>query len=224
MSRISSIIFLLLVASVASFRFAPRTIISRIKVGQLKLSDEPPKYEIVPLEKTNIKNAAAVTGGVLGFVLGGPVFAVVFAAVSNFVAKKEDDAGEAIRGFGKTVIESYNYLNKINAKYDITGKISTSLNSAISSINTESESIDKIKSTVTDTVAKIDEINKEYDLTTKIGEVATASATFTDAAIEKVIELNDKYDFISIAKKAVNSLIEKIKELSTSSGSTGSKE
>eukprot|EP01035_Chromulina_nebulosa_P016860 gene16860-22347_t len=187
MSRISSIIFLLLVASVASFRFAPRAIISRVKVGQLKLADEPPKYEIVPLEKANIKNAAAVTGGVLGLVLGGPVFAIVFAAVSNFVAKKEDDAGEAIRGF-------------------------------------ESEAIEKFKSTVTETVAKIDEINKEYDLTTKIGEVATASATFTDAAIEKAIELNDKYDFISIAKKAVNSLIEKIRELSTGSGSTGSKE
>lgn len=151
-----------------------------------------PKYEIVPLEKPNIQSAAAVTGGILGFVLGGPVWGVAFAALSNFVSKKEDDYGDALRGFGKVVIESYNFLNKINSKYEITNKVSSAVSSVVSSVNTESESLDTIKKTYTETISKIDEINKEYDLVNKGTEVIAAAATLSDAAIEKVVELNAK--------------------------------
>ena len=68
--------------------------------------------------------ASAVTGGVVGFALAGPLGALVSAAISNYVSKKGNDAGVALRGFGKTVIESYNFLTTLNSKYYLTGKAS----------------------------------------------------------------------------------------------------
>ena len=52
---------------------------------------------IVPLEKENIENAAAVTGGFLGFVLAGPVAGLVLAALTNYVVKKDNDTGDILR-------------------------------------------------------------------------------------------------------------------------------
>ena len=44
--------------------------------------------DIVPVDKVNVESAGSVTGGILGFVLGGPVLAALFAAVTNYVIKK----------------------------------------------------------------------------------------------------------------------------------------
>ena len=52
---------------------------------------------IVPVDKANIENAAAVTGGFLGFVLAGPLAGVILAAFTNYVVKKDNDSGEALR-------------------------------------------------------------------------------------------------------------------------------
>jgi len=160
--------------------------------------------EIVPLEKQNIENAAAVTGGILGLVLVGPIGALVLAAITNYVVKKENDSGEALRGLGKTVIESYNFLNKLNSKYNLTGKTAETLSKTLSSVETDSETLDTVKKTVTTTVTKIDELNKEYDFVTKGKQVASAAAVLSDTAIEKLEELNTKvfiYLYEIISKK-----------------------
>ena len=41
----------------------------------------------------------------------------------------------------------------------------------------------------------MDELNKEYDLVGKGAEALKAAAAFSDTAIEKVIELNEKVFF-----------------------------
>ena len=105
--------------------------------------------EMIPVEKTTIEQAAGVTGGILGLILAGPVGAIVFAAISNFVAKKDKEAGEAIRGVGKTIVESFNFLTKLNDKYNLTGKAATAIGGAVSSIETESEALETVKNTLT---------------------------------------------------------------------------
>ncbi|KAJ1439425.1 hypothetical protein B484DRAFT_323505 [Ochromonadaceae sp. CCMP2298] len=134
---------------------------------------EPSKsFVLVPLEKVNIENAAAVTGGILGFVLGGPALAALFAAVTNYVSKKDGESGEALRGVGKTVIESYNFLNKINTKYSVTGKVGSSVSKAVgqgdSRERAESKSITNPYSILSTATSKIAELNKEYDLVSKV--------------------------------------------------------
>jgi hypothetical protein len=175
--------------------------INHVKTIVLRMSEEPvkteaPKTELVPVDKVNIENAAAVTGGILGFVLGGPVLAAILAAITNYVAKKEGESGEAIRGVGKTVVESFNFLTKLNSKYNITGKVADTVGSAVSSIETDSEVFDTVKKTYATTVTKISEIDKEYDLASKGKEVLIAAGTLSDAALDKLTELNAKVKFI----------------------------
>merc|ERR1711916_178178 len=112
--------------------------------GSSKPAEKKP-VELVPLDKTNIEAAAAVTGGILGLVLTGPVGAVILAALTNYVVKKENESGEALRGLGKTVVESYNFLNKLNSKYELSDKVSKSVGAAVDSAESESETVGEVK-------------------------------------------------------------------------------
>jgi hypothetical protein len=151
--QFSLFIVLVSLALAASFRMTALPGGRRGLVHSRLMSTEPEAPEpsksvvLVPLDKVNIENAAAVTGGILGFVLGGPALAAIFAAVTNYVSKKDGESGEALRGVGKTVIESYNFLNKINTKYSVTGKVGSSVSKAVSGVETDSDILDKVKST-----------------------------------------------------------------------------
>jgi len=138
------------------------------------------------VQKETVENAAAVTGGVVGFALAGPLGALVFAAISNYVSKKDNDAGVALRGFGKTVIESYNFLTTLNSKYDLTGKASATVKDTVTKVVAENESLDQVTKTLDTTVSKVAEINKEFGLVTKASQALVAAGTLTDAAFEKV--------------------------------------
>lgn len=206
---------LLLLAIVAiAHGFRPHQPIQSMRNVALRMSDEstttsvePPKtetpktpvksksFELVPLEKGPIESAASVTGAFLGVVLGGPVLAALFAAIANYVSKQENESGEAIRGVGKTVIESYNYLNKLNFKYDVTGKITGSIDEAFSKAAKDSEALQSVKTTVDSTTSKLSELDKEFGLVSKGKEVLVAAGTLSDAALDKFVELNNKVSF-----------------------------
>lgn len=47
----------------------------------------------------NIESAAGVTGGILGLIIGGPVFGVVVASISLYLAKKKDSEVGEVRSF-----------------------------------------------------------------------------------------------------------------------------
>ena len=105
------------------------------------------------------------------------------------------DAGIALRGFGKAVIESWNFLATLNEKYDLTGKATETIKSAINKAAAENESFDQVTKTFDSTVSKVSEINKEFDLVTKAKQALVAAGTLSDAALEKVEELNAKVSF-----------------------------
>lgn len=163
---------------------------SKAIISPLRMAEEA---NLVPVDKVNIENAAAVTGGFLGLVLAGPIGALIAAALTNYIVKKENEAGDAFRGVGKTVVESYNFLTKLNSKYDLTGKATASISTAVSSIETsDSETLETLKTTVSKTVSKIDELNKEYDFVSKGKQVASAASVLSDTAVGKIDELNAK--------------------------------
>lgn len=198
---ILSLLIALLVSSATAFRVAPKAslFVGRpTKTFRLAMADET-KYEIVPVEPETVQSAAAVTGGIVGFVLAGPVGALVLAAISNFVTKKDSDSGEALRGFGKTVIEAYNFLNKINAKYQVTDKVGAAITETVSSVAKDSDAIETIKKTYTETISKVEEINTEFDLVSKGTEAVKAAGELSDQAIEKIVELNEKVKALFIS-------------------------
>jgi hypothetical protein len=190
-------LFLVLVGVASAFRASPR-FVPAFRTNTRVFGENT---ELVPIEKTTIANAAAVTGGIVGLALGGPIIALFLAAVSNYVVKKDNDAGVALRGFGKVVIESYNYLTTVNNKYDLTSKATESLKSTVSKASSENESLDQVTKTLDSTVTKVSEINKEFDLVTKAKQALVAAGTLSDAAFEKVDELNVKVRINFIGKK-----------------------
>ena len=181
-------------SAASGFGVAPTRFAAKFsRMSPCLFSEEPSKKtDLVPLDKTSIENAAAVTGGIVGFALGGPVIAVILAAISNYVSKKDSDAGTALRGFGKSVIESFNFIATLNNKYDVTGTVSSTVSKAVSSAEGESEGFEKVSKTVNNTFSKIKEINAEFDLLGKGKQAAIAAAALSDAALEKVEELNAK--------------------------------
>ena len=54
----------------------------------------------------------------------GPVFGIVLGLVTNYVAKSDNEVGEAARGVGKSALELLNFLSKVNEKYGIGAKVS----------------------------------------------------------------------------------------------------
>jgi len=193
------VVFLVFSLGLASaFNFRP--VISQRMFSRKTVSfmSDKPSVELVPVDKTNVENAAAVTGGILGLVLAGPVGALVIAAITNYVVKKDNDSGEALRGLGKTVVESYNFLTKVNSKYDLTGKTADTIGKAVSSIETESETVQTVTKTASTTVQKIGELNKEYDFVGKGKQVASAASVLSDTALEKVVELNAKVSLLNL--------------------------
>lgn len=197
----------------SSFRFnglAKKSYDNR-QVGRLFMSEEK-KFDIIPMNDDTIKQAGAFTTGFIALVLVGPVGAIVMAALANYAAKKDNDVGIAIKGIGKSVIESTNYLKKLNSKYDITTKTAASITNAVSSIDSESEALKTVKETVGTVVETITKLDKDYDIVSKGSIVVDTAAKFSDLALEKVEELNAKYDFVETSKKLVNTAVEKVKE------------
>ena len=198
---------------ISSFRFnglAKKSYDNR-QVGRLFMSEEK-KFDIIPMNDDTIKQAGAFTTGFIALVLVGPVGAIVMAALANYAAKKDNDVGTAIKGIGKSVIESTNYLKKLNSKYDITTKTAASITNAVSSIDSESDALKTVKETVDTVVETITKLDKDYDIVSKGSIVVDTAAKFSDLALEKVEELNAKYDFVETSKKLVNTAVEKVKE------------
>lgn len=188
--RVLVVVLLAFATLSSALRMSPR--IARKFTTKLRVAPSS-KTDLVPLEKSNIENAAAATGGIVGFAIGGPVFALILAALSNYVSKKEDsDYGVALRGFGKTVIESYNFLTTLNNKYDATGAISGNLGKFLTAAEGESEGFGKFTKTVDSIGSKVIELSTEFDLVGKGKQVIIAASTISDAALEKLEELNSK--------------------------------
>ena len=202
-------ILLAFIATITAFQFTSKTAsvlhASRLVSTRTRMADADVEvvtaevvgaektYEIVPVDKTNSVNAAAVTSAFLGYVLGGPLFAAILAAIANYIAKKEDDIpAEALRGVGKSVVESYNFLNKLNAKYSLTNKLGDTVNKAVSSIDSDSDTLSKVKETYASTAEKVSELNKEFDIVGTGKKVVIAAATVSDATIDKIVEWNGK--------------------------------
>jgi len=84
-------------------------------------------------------------------------------------------------------------MPQINAKYEITDKVTGAVVKAVDGIESDSDSLDSIKSSVSDAADKLSQLDKEYDLVGKTKQLAVAAGTISDSAIEKVSELECHY-------------------------------
>ncbi|KAL7539243.1 hypothetical protein ACHAWF_006347 [Thalassiosira exigua] len=212
----------LLVGSASAFAPAP---FAR-HASPLAMSDEPaPPPEappavkttaIVPINEETVEFTAGLLGGAVGFAIGGPVLGAIGAAAANYASKTDAEAGEILSAVSKTSIEIFNYMSKLDSKYEVLdkakGQLETALDKVKSSETANPETVEKIEGALSSTNKKINEINDEYDL---VGTGMTALGVVGDLvekAIIKAGELNEEYQLSSKATVALKDAVEKAKE------------
>lgn len=194
----------LLIVAIKGFQITPRKTVrfSRIRRITIRSNEHEPNIQLesnsdaaaIPIEPQNIQNAAALASGILGLVYGGPVTAITLAGASKFAAKQneENDLGNAVRGVGRTLLEAYNFMNRVNTKYGITNTISESFELTVNAIAEEAPVVDTIKKSCISAMENLDKVNRDYGIVEKGTQVIVGAADLSEIAIEKSFELNEK--------------------------------
>jgi len=116
----------------------------------------------------------------------------------------------------KDTQEVYNYLSRLDSKYEVLDNAKNTLESTLEKIkksgNTDPAVVEKVEAALKSTTSKIKEINDEYDLvgagTTALGVVGD----LVERAVKKAGELNNDYKLSERALEAVNTAVNKTKK------------
>jgi len=188
---------------------------------------EPPKSEtiprahaLVPINEATIEFTSGVVGGVAGFALAGPVGSVFGASVFNFLSRQvEGDLTEAISNTAKKSIELYNYMAKLDTKYQILARSKKSLSASIhkikSSKNISPEALkaaEKMELKLAQVAKKIDDINGEYDLTNNFILALDKFGDIVERTVKKSVEFEKKNNVSGKLMQAWSQAIEKALE------------
>lgn len=172
--------------------------------------------KIVPVKEETVQFTAGLVGGAAGLVIGGPVLGAIGAALANFASKREGDASEVISAVSKSSIEIYNYLSKLDAKYEVLTKVKANLEKSLDKLkandNVNPDTLQKVEDALEKTTSKIKEVNEEYDL---VGAGSTALGVvgeLVEKALVKAGELNEEYKLTDKAVDAVKGAVEKAKK------------
>lgn len=167
-----------------------------------ELPESVTKFMTRPLESdtTTVQGASAVIGAVLGFAVGGPLLALVGAALTSYATTAQNDAGEAARGGGKWGIGLYNWFAKINSKYSIVAKTSRA---AVSLYNRFKRNVDdkalldQAEANVGRALEVTSDVSDKYEIPRKVGEALVKTGELSVLAVRGVIDLNAKYKVTS---------------------------
>lgn len=220
--RFTQLIALLAVGSAAAFTSPVHTQTRAfVRPSPLQMTEDSAPSEggkIVPIKEETVEFTAGIIGGVLGFAVGGPVLGAIGAAIANYVSKSDEEYGTIVSAVSKSSIEVFNYLSRLDTKYEILTKAQGSLDSALVKLKAESgdnsEQIAKVEKALASTTDKVKEINDEYDL---VGTASTALGVVGDLvekAVKKAGDLNEEYKLSDKALGAVNKAVDNAKEAS----------
>jgi len=177
----------------------------------VRVFSESPEGAIVPVNEETIASSASVSTGVAGLIIGGPVFAVIAAALGNYGSKQDSEVGEVVRGLGKVSLDVFNFVLKLNSKYDISGKASESAASAFESAKAKDSdgTIAKVEDVLSTVSSKVTQANADYDLVEKGKQAIGYAGDLSVKAIDKAIELNSEYKITEKATSAAKDAISK---------------
>ena len=110
-------------------------------------------------------------------------------------SRHTSQVGEVVRGVGKVSLDVYNFLLKINGKYDLTDKAGAQLKDQLNKLKAGSsgETIAKVEDALSKATSKFNELDKEYDLVEKGKQALGYAGDLSAKAIDKGLELNAEY-------------------------------
>ena len=217
-----------------------------VRAGPLRLAEEPVEVEepkeappaakveekapdmdaaadaggkLVAIKEETVEFTAGILGGVAGLAIGGPVLGAIGAAAANYAVKSDSEVSEVLQAVSKSSIEVYNYLIKLDTKYEVLSGAQKSLEEALAKAKAnggDDNTISKIEDALKKTTDKINEINEEYDL---VGAGVTAFGVIGDLvekAVLKASELNDEYKLTAKAQESIQKAVDSAKKSASS--------
>jgi hypothetical protein len=185
----------------------------------LRMSDGEEKEgggALVPIKEETVEFTAGILGATAGFLAGGPVLAFIVGAAANYVSKMDGDVAEVVQAVSKSSIQIFNYLTRLDQKYEILDKTKDKLEEAVDGLKAKGtvdpEALSKVETALETTKSKIEEINDEYDL---VGAGMTALGVVGDLvekAVKKAGELNEEYQLSGKALDALKTSVDKAKD------------
>ena len=112
------------------------------------------------------------------------------------VARRQPgQVGEVVLGVGKGRLDVYNFLLKINGKYDLTDKAGAQRKDQLNKLKAGSsgETIAKVEDALSKATSKFNELDKEYDLVEKGKQALGYAGDLSAKAIDKGLALNAEY-------------------------------
>lgn len=97
-------------------------------------------------DQQDVKKAATIAGGVAGFFLGGPVGAMLGAAAANAASQRDDGVGEVVKTAGKATNVAIRQVQKLDSRYDLSGKAKDALKKSFDVIKKTVDSLDEASS------------------------------------------------------------------------------
>lgn len=184
-----------------------------------RIVSDPLDGAIIPINSDNIEFASGILGGALALALGAsPVFAVVAAAVANYISKKDDlgEVNELVQGISKASLSTINWFAKLDSKYALVGKLSDSLDKSLNDLkNSEGESAEsykKIEESVSKTTNQIQQLADEIDFFEGGKQALGALGEVLETSIDKAVSANKEYKLTERATDAAKKAIEKAKD------------
>lgn len=179
----------------------------------------PEDGAIIPINAETVEFTSGILGGAVALALGAsPVFAVVAAAATNYISKKEDlgEVNEFVQAISKASLNTFNWFAKLDSKYTILGKLSDTLDKSLNDLkNAEGESAEtykKIEATVSKTTKQLQQLADDIDLFEGSKQALGAVGEVLETGIDKAVDANKEYKLTERAAGAAKKAIEKAKE------------
>jgi hypothetical protein len=151
----------------------------------------------IPADEENIRGASAVVGALAGFVLGGPLLALIGASWTSYSCTvAQSDAGEAARGTGKWALELHNFVAKINRKNSFVQNLSSSLGGLYrrfkKEVAPEASLLDTAEASLQSTLDFTGRISKDFDLPGVVGKALVKTGEVSVVAVKALLEYNEQ--------------------------------
>lgn len=151
----------------------------------------------IPADEENIRGASAVVGAIAGFVLGGPLLALIGASWTSYSCTvAQSDAGEAARGTGQWALNLHNFVAKVNRKKSFVQKLSLSLGGLYrrfrKEVAPEASVLDKAEASLQSTLDFTGRISQEFDLPGVVGRAVVKTGELSVVAVKSLVKYNDE--------------------------------
>lgn len=193
------------------------TVRSMSEEVEAPVEEESSNLPMIAETEENIKTTSTVVGALTGFVLGGPIFSVGFAAAANYLATKDDDAGEVTKGIGQTSLQMWNFLLRLDDKYGISSILGKKAAGAVASAKTSlkeggsGDVVDQIDTALSTATDKLGELNKEYQLGDKAKSALSSAGDLSNQVIDAGLKANAENDYTGKLAESIKEAVNKAK-------------